>query len=362
MKEATKAARVLMELERIPYVLATTCVAGIYIFYLLFSLVQEHIYEIRDSADKPCRCPLFLVFVTCVFNCLLAGSVLLVSHDFKPSCFHLHRMARRHILIQTLTYTGSLFCTYYALSHVNVPTQVIVKSAKMVPIVVGGFIFYKKRYPLYEYVSVAVVTASLVLFNLDRMRSGNGQQTVLGLFFLLCSLIFDGMTGPNQDRMLSQYNVSALQMMFHTNLFASVWSMLAFVAFEGLQPVAFVARHAVFLVLLFGVCSGMGQMFIFIALRNFGSLHLALITTTRKFFTVLLSILWFRHQLSLSQWIAVAAMFSALLSHSYIHSQSKERGKCLEKKTDVRPRHRKGKTDPAEIATNCSSPECEPVT
>lgn len=60
------------------------------------------------------------------------------------------------------------------------------------------------------------------------------------------------------------------------------------------------------LVLLFGLISAIGQVFIFRAIVTFGALTLAVITTTRKFFTVFLSILVFKHTLSMGQWMCVA--------------------------------------------------------
>lgn len=47
-------------------------------------------------------------------------------------------------------------------------------------------------------------------------------------------------------------------------------------------------------------------------LQNFGSLVLTVTTTTRKFFTILASVVWFGHELSLTKWIAVALVFAGL--------------------------------------------------
>eukprot|EP00923_Selenidium_pygospionis_P050141 GHVN01086547.1.p1 GENE.GHVN01086547.1~~GHVN01086547.1.p1 ORF type:complete len:273 (+),score=39.14 GHVN01086547.1:281-1099(+) len=255
----------------------------------------------------------------------------MLINDGNVGALTLKREPLKQIVLTTLTYTGSLMSTNYALSHVNYPTQVIVKSAKMVPIVVGGFIVFRRRYPLYEYVSTAVVTVSLVMFNWAKImsngKSEGGDQSLLGLFFLLMSLICDGLTGPRQDKILSRYNLTSLQLMFHTNLFASIWSCLVFLSIEGIAPLVYVFNNSVGFIGVFGLCSALGQIFIFMALRNFGSLHLALITTTRKFFTVLLSVLWFRHNLSLLQWAAVILMFSALLSHAYKHNHEKTKKK-----------------------------------
>lgn len=58
--------------------------------------------------------------------------------------------------------------------------------------------------------------------------------------------------------------------------------------------------------------SALGQNFIFYTLHSFGSLVLATVTTTRKFFTVLASVVYFGHALSNQQWGGVALVTAGL--------------------------------------------------
>ena len=62
----------------------------------------------------------------------------------------------------------------------------------------------------------------------------------------------------------------------------------------------------------FGLMSAMGQFFIFFLVRSFSALTLVTVTTTRKFFTVLASIVWFKHTLTMGQWGSVALVFFGL--------------------------------------------------
>lgn len=59
-------------------------------------------------------------------------------------------------------------------------------------------------------------------------------------------------------------------------------------AFLSVLQVAYVATHPdiLQLLVLLGLCSAVGQTFIFYTIRTFDSLTLSTITTTRKFFTV----------------------------------------------------------------------------
>lgn len=58
--------------------------------------------------------------------------------------------------------------------------------------------------------------------------------------------------------------------------------------------------------------SASGQFFIFFLVRSFSALTLVTVTTTRKFFTVLASIVWFKHALTSGQWASVGLVFFGL--------------------------------------------------
>ncbi len=64
--------------------------------------------------------------------------------------------------------------------------------------------------------------------------------------------------------------------------------------------------------MLAAATSAAGQNFVFFTIAHFSSLTLATITTTRKFFTILLSVLYFRHELSARQCAGVGLVFVGL--------------------------------------------------
>lgn len=238
--------------------------------------------------------------------------------------FRIDKSVLLQIALSSLTYVLSMLCTNYALTHISYPTQVLVKSAKSVPVILGGALFFKKRYPMYDYVVVAVITAALALFNFTQHKphvaTGHGsQQTSLGLALLCVSLLCDSMTGPRQDQLLARVTLTSTHLMFLTNIFATLVAVLSCLVLEGLHPILFclTTPHIIRSIILFCVSGTAGQLFIFGSLTAFGSLRLALITTTRKFFTVLLSVLLFGHSISTLQWVCVVSIFIALAVQSY---------------------------------------------
>jgi len=119
--------------------------------------------------------------------------------------------------------------------------------------------------------------------------------------------------------------LTPLHMMFLTNAFSILWTGLATGVIEHVTPFQFCLRHptAVPYILAYCLCACLGQIFIFFALGSFGSLYLALITTSRKFASVLFSVVWFGHHISSIQWACVAFIFSSLALHSYFGHQEK---------------------------------------
>jgi len=63
---------------------------------------------------------------------------------------------------------------------------------------------------------------------------------------------------------------------------------------------------------LFGLLSAVGQCIILYAIKAFNSLAVTTITTTRKFFTILASVLIYGHSLAPLQWTGVALVFAGL--------------------------------------------------
>ncbi len=76
-------------------------------------------------------------------------------------------------------------------------------------------------------------------------------------------------------------------------------------------------------VLLFSLLSAVGQLFIFYSLLLFDSLVCTTITTTRKFLTIVISVVFHGNVLSLSQWLAVAMVFGAIMYDSMLGGSSK---------------------------------------
>merc|ERR1712084_149763 len=89
-------------------------------------------------------------------------------------------------------------------------------------------------------------------------------------------------------------------------------------------------------ILAFGACSAIGQSFIFFVVATFGPLKNATVTTTRKIFSVLLSIFLKGHALAPMGWAGIAlgsvAIIGELIPEGGKDEEKKKDGKKVEKK------------------------------
>jgi UDP-galactose transporter B1 len=136
------------------------------------------------------------------------------------------------------------------------------------------------------------------------------------------SLVADGITGGLQDRIKKkskELNVvpKPYDLMFWTNLFMAAVALVVAVALGDFNNgLKFVNANPVILekILKFAVCSAVGQSFIFYTISEFNSLVCTTVTTTRKVFSVLLSIFLHGHTLSPLGWAGIATASAGILS------------------------------------------------
>ncbi len=147
-----------------------------------------------------------------------------------------------------------------------------------------------------------------------------------GIVMVLFSLAMDGLTGPFQERQIKQYRpLHASQLMFLSNLWSIVVVCVGMIfTGEYIPATMMIVRFPsiAFDLIWWSLCSALGQHFIYYHLFHFGALSLSIVTTIRKFATILGSIILFGHSVSGVQWLGVALVFWGLGMEIYLsHSQ-----------------------------------------
>ncbi|KAM9969926.1 hypothetical protein ACTFIR_001764 [Dictyostelium discoideum] len=308
------------------------CVGGIYIFYLLYGLVQEQLNVTKFGTEKKVfGFTAFLLALQCFFNMVSAWLVSLVNKEQKDNTpFMKYGFVSMLLVIST-------FLSNQSIRYISYPTQVLAKSCKPIPVIFMGLLLFKKKYPFLKYIVVIVISLGISLFMLPKATSKKniqfeGHDHLFGNFILFVSLMMDGVMGPFQDNLVRQYKPSATSMMLNTNIWnLGLFSIMAFARGEVSQAIDFILEYpeVIKLILAFCITSAIGQQFIFLTTNKFGSLNCSTITTTRKFFSILVSIFYFGHSLDNLQWAAICMVFGGLILDLYISYSNKKKGVVL---------------------------------
>jgi len=110
---------------------------------------------------------------------------------------------------------------------------------------------------------------------------------------------------------------SAMETMLFTNLYATLIllpaSYYAGQFQRGIDSMFFSKTDNKFMLLMqLNLSASLGQVFVFLTIHHFSPLICTTITTTRKFFTILLSVYKFGHVLNSVQWLSIALVFAGL--------------------------------------------------
>eukprot|EP00871_Galdieria_phlegrea_P003753 jgi/Galph1/4379/GphlegSOOS_G3043.1 len=294
------------------------CSVNIYICYLLYGVLQERLYKTKYAPDNLVfGHSLFLIFVQCFSHTLFSFACCFVSESSKYSrkeqtLLSLSRYQPKALFkgygLIAATYLLAMVFSNHALHYVSYPIQTIAKSSKMIPVMFMGIVIRNRKYSFFQYCRVLLLTLGVFLFSYQKTHSKSveNRTELFGIALLFASLIMDGLTGPLQETFIQDRIVSTHEIMFFQNLFSSFYLAVALFWNNGWKSAwNFIQVHPQVLrdMAIFCVTSCIGQSFIVYTVCHYSSLVCATITTTRKFLSVLLSFMIFRHSPSSVQLI-----------------------------------------------------------
>lgn len=253
-----------------------------------------------------------------------------------------------------------------ALRWVPYPTQVVGKSAKPIPVMLLGVLIGRKSYSLQRYFFVFLIVVGVVLFMMKEGNANHGtaaDNVGIGEVLLFLSLAMDGLTGAIQERMRAASSPSAQHMMLSMNSWSTgILAVGLLLSGELFEFIYFAGKYPYVLLQLasLAVTGALGQLFIFMMVNvdednfkfivslnysiifnwfqvsSFGPLACSVVTTTRKFFTVLCSVLFFGNSLTSRQWLGAVIVFSGLFADIMFGKKPTSKAKSTSTKIENR--------------------------
>lgn len=193
------------------------------------------------------------------------------------------------LLVSITTSLASPF-GYASLKHVDYITFTLAKSCKLLPVMALHVTLFRRKYPLYKYAVVALVTAGVAIFTLHHPSSSKKKSKVegssaWGLLLLSINLLFDGLTNSTQDQIYKSFKpYSGQQMMCALNILSTILTSAYLLAspyvaqtpigaYVGMDAATggelgkalnFIAEHPAvgWDIVAFAACGALGQVFI----------------------------------------------------------------------------------------------------
>jgi solute carrier family 35 (UDP-galactose transporter), member B1 len=266
-----------------------------------------------------------------------------------PQCqYFYHKVPHFNFCISGMAQVSAKACTSIALSYgLSYPIATLTKSGKMAPVMIGSIYYGNATYTVRDYVQVVLIIFGTAIVSFGSNSSSKhhttsssssssaaspSHESILGVLYILLSLFFDGITAGYQKRFqhdMSMMNVQpkSYDYMYYTNIYMCCTAfMIAALCNEITTGITFLYNNPILFhkIVHFTICSAIGQSFIFYTLANFDPLILSTVTTTRKIFSVLLSIFLKGHSLSYMGWTGITIACSGILSEMH-HKMGKKK-------------------------------------
>ena len=299
---------------------------GIYAAFLYYGSLQEDVFLFKSSDGSSFKQAWFLQVLEALANVIVGFAGMQLMGPTK-------NIPLQMFAISGASQVSAKACTSLALANgLSFPVATLAKSGKMAPVMAGSLLLGGATYTLREYLQVAAIIGGTAIVSMGK-KKGASSNSGLGVAFIIMSLVLDGVTAGFQKRLKAStakvgVKPKPYDFMFWTNFFMCLTAaVVALVLGEFTSGMAFCTANPEILskVFKFSLCSAVGQSFIFYTIANFDPLVLSTVTTTRKIFSVLLSIFLKGHPLSATGWSGIAMACGGIVSELQAKASGKSK-------------------------------------
>lgn len=233
--------------------------------------------------------------------------------------------------------TGAQGMSNLSMTQINYPAKVLFKSATPIVTMIIGLLWFKKTYPMRDYIVVALLVCGLYVF-ITGDATASPQSTKLGIFYVVLSMFGSAGIPMIQEHCMVTYNSSIEDLLYHTFLGSAIASFLtSCLTGEMWQGIMFLVRtgslHAWFIMFAFTIFGFVGTNFSAGLTLQYGSLVNSVTNTFRKALTLGLSFLLFpernliTHQKLLGSLIFFSGLIVRIFSKSGVKAPYKDHEK-----------------------------------
>ena len=95
---------------------------------------------------------------------------------------------------------ATMYCSNFALKFVNYPFMALAKSAKILPVILTGWMTGVYKLQRSQVLIAISISVGLVIFNSNKLKGGVFDDSSFGIMLVVISLLFDGFVNAQTDK------------------------------------------------------------------------------------------------------------------------------------------------------------------
>ncbi|KOB71867.1 Solute carrier family 35 member B3 isoform 1 [Operophtera brumata] len=267
------------------------CTAFVFICYLAYGYFLELIFSKPDM--KPVS--LYITLIQFLITMALSYAESVIRNPIKRKV-----PLVTYALLAALT-LGTMAFSNLALSYLNYPTQLIFKSCKLIPVMIGSIIILNKKYGFLDYVAAFIMCIGLTMFTLAGSETSPNFDTI-GILIISLALLCDAIIGNVQEKAMKQYQASNNEVVFYSYAIAFLYLMDWLTIYSN--------------ILLLSVSGYCGLQAVLTLVRISGATVAVTVTTMRKALSIIISFLLFSKPFVFQYvWSGMLVVLAIYLNH-----------------------------------------------
>ena len=294
------------------------CVSGLFSTLLVKAVIHEYLLK-HFHFNEPCFLTLALFIADVVSTFPLPYRILTKKVTLKTP-------VSAYLGISLILAVAKVLMNYASL-RITFTTGVLFKSCNLIPVMIGNVIFLKKKPKLIEIIAVIIYIIGLTIISLGDKKSKN-EFNLSGIIAISIALILKAIAANIEELVMSrsgagQDELIAMLYSFGT-FFMFILSIVTGQLTTGINRIA--NNTSILYLVLWVVCLGaISVQFIFLTIKNFGSLLADMLLSTRKVLTVCLSFFVFKDKkFTILHAIALCFIAVGMSINIYEKTQSKK--------------------------------------
>lgn len=292
------------------------CFVGIHIPLGFYSVAQEFMAtHTFDGAQF--RFPMFLIAANRTGASIFALVVLKLQgiHVFDPVILYAVVPASANFL--------ATFCQYKALYFLRYPAQTLMKSMKVLPVMLCGRLLKNRTYSYLDYVEAILITGLVCFFtwnfNNDKVSLSENKGILPGILLMLGYVVSDSFTSNSEDLIFQRAHLDPGQMLLGMQACSGIVGWGAMLAGGHLLPaVRFLLAHsqACLHVAILVMAEACGAYACTVTVRLFGPAVFTLLLISHQLVSLLVSVALFNHEVSWPSCLCLAVVALVVLTSS----------------------------------------------